>query len=1133
MAKKINIDSLNPKHHIIIKGAKVNNLKNLSVAFPRNKLTVVTGLSGSGKSSLVFDTLFAEGQRRYVESLSAYARQFLARMEKPQVDYIKGVSPAIAIGQKTNTKNPRSTVGTSTEIYDYLKLLFARIGKTISPQSGNVVKKDSVSDVVDYIHRFNEGDKFSILAPLKIKEHRTVQDELKILLQKGYSRVALNGEIHFIEDILENQIRNPIPSTRDEIRNPKFKTNSKSQSVQSSRVLGTAITDLIHNHYLEKGTLIFIVIDRNLVKKNDEDNKFRIADSVQTAFFEGEGECILELSLTNDDLKNSKGDNSKTVNFSNLFESDGILFEEPSVNLFSFNNPYGACKKCEGFGKILGVDTDLVIPDKSLSVYDAAIAPWRSEKMGAWLKPLISNSVNFNFPIHRPYNDLTDKEKELLWTGNEHFRGLNDFFKYIERKTYKIQYRVLLSRYRGKTTCPDCKGTRLREDASYVKIAGKSITDLLLLPVSSIAAPKKPAESENQRIGDRENQTKLTDSPTHRFSGSEGKGGGVGGVLEFFESTKFNDHENKIARRLLTEIKYRLSYLKNVGLGYLTLNRLTSTLSGGEFQRIKLATSLGSALVGSMYILDEPTIGLHPRDTTQLTGVLESLRDLGNTVIVVEHDELIMKAADRIIDIGPDAGSNGGKLVFEGAFDELVNNGSTYTAKYLSGKDKIEVPGLRRKWKDHIAIKGASENNLKNIDIKIPIGVICVITGVSGSGKSTLVKQILYPALLKSNSSNGYRAIGKDEHTGKFEKIEGALEYISQVEFVDQNPIGKSSRSNPVTHIKAYDLIRQLYTDQPLSKARSYKPAHFSFNVDGGRCDTCQGAGTVTIEMQFLADINLTCESCKGKRFKQEILDVRYASSSSPPLTPSPLESEKRGIGETESSKTKRFTDSARNIVGADLGEAGGGGNISEVLDMTVDDALIFFKDKPNIINALIPLQKVGLGYICLGQPSNTLSGGEAQRVKLASFLGKGSPHSPPTSPPASPPNSPPKSPRRGDFTTPIAKGKSDGKVLPSTRDGVGGALFFIFDEPTTGLHTHDIKKLLISMVALVEQGHSVVIIEHNMEVVKCADWIIDLGPEGGEKGGRVCFAGVPEDLIKVKNNHTARYLREKMMHSV
>jgi len=1099
MAKKINIDSLNPKHHIIIKGAKVNNLKNLSVAFPRNKLTVVTGLSGSGKSSLVFDTLFAEGQRRYVESLSAYARQFLARMEKPQVEYIKGISPAIAIGQKTNTKNPRSTVGTSTEIYDYLKLLFARIGKTISPQSGNVVKKDSISDVVDYIHRFNEGDKFSILAPLKIKEHRTAQDELKILLQKGYSRVALNGEIHFIEDILENQIRNSKFEIRNKskIQNPKSKINSKSKSAQSE---SPAITDLIHNHYLEKGTLIFIVIDRNVVKKNDEDNKFRIADSVQTAFLEGDGECMI--GVISDDGKGrwkSETRNSKSKTsiqypaprmFSDKFESDGILFEEPSVNLFSFNNPYGACKKCEGFGKILGIDTDLVIPDKSLSVYDAAIAPWRSEKMGAWLKPLISNSVNFNFPIHRPYNDLTDKEKEILWTGNEYFRGLNEFFKYIERKTYKIQYRVLLSRYRGKTTCPDCKGTRLRKDASYVKIAGRSITDLLLLPVSSLAAPKKPAESENRRIGDRENQTKLTDSPTHRFSDSEGKGDGGGGVLEFFESLELNDHENKIARRLLTEIKYRLSYLKNVGLGYLTLNRLTSTLSGGEFQRIKLATSLGSALVGSMYILDEPTIGLHPRDTTQLTGVLKSLRDLGNTVIVVEHDELIMKAADRIIDIGPDAGSNGGKLVFEGAFKELVNNGSSYTAKYLNGKDKIEIPGLRRKWKDHIAIKGASENNLKNIDIKIPMGVICVITGVSGSGKSTLVKQILYPALLKSNSSNGYHASGKDEHTGKFEKIEGALEYISQVEFVDQNPIGISSRSNPVTHVKAYDHIRQLYADQPLSKTRSYKPAHFSFNVDGGRCDTCQGAGTVTIEMQFLADINLTCESCKGKRFKQEILDVKYITA-----------------------------------------------NISEVLEMTVDDALIFFKDKPNIIKALMPLQKVGLGYIRLGQPSNTLSGGEAQRVKLASFLGKGSPTSPPLTP--GPPESEKPRVLGGETERRKTKRFTDLPIHPFTPEysgvrnsGRGAGIFFIFDEPTTGLHTHDIKKLLISMVALVEQGHSVVIIEHNMEVIKCADWIIDLGPEGGEKGGRVCFEGVPEDLIKVRNNHTARYLREKMMHS-
>lgn len=924
------IDTLDPKEYIIIKNARVNNLKSLSVAIPRNKLVVVTGLSGSGKSSLAFDTLFAEGQRMYVESLSSYARQFLGRMEKPDVEYIKGVSPAIAIQQKVTTKNPRSTVGTTTEIYDYLKLLFSRIGKTISPVSGDEVKHHTVTDVVDFIHTFEEGEKVMISCPLHLLKGRSMKQELELLLQKGFTRVLVNGDPYFVEDMV-------------------------------------GLSDLPKGDYE-------ILIDRASIRRDDEDNQFRIADSVQTAFFEGHGECTILIP----------GKVKRT--FSDRFELDGMSFELPSVNFFSFNNPYGACKTCEGFGSVLGIDPDLVIPDKSMSVYEGAIAPWRGESTGKWLEPLVKKGIYFDFPIHRAYEDLSEEEKGLLWTGNSYFKGLNAFFEDLESKTHKIQYRVMLSRFRGRTTCPDCKGTRLRKDASYVKVGGKSITDIVLMPIEK--------------------------------------------ALAFFQEIELTASESKVANRLLKEILNRLEYIDKVGLGYLTLNRLTSTLSGGEYQRIKLATSLGSALVGSMYILDEPSIGLHPRDTDRLIEVLKSLRDMGNTVIVVEHEEKIMKAADQIIDIGPDAGLKGGELIFQGDLNALLTEGKSYTAQYLKGEEKIQTKTQNRKWRDSILVKGARENNLKNLTVKFPLNTLTVVTGVSGSGKSTLIKKVLYPALGK------YLGTVIDE-TGKFDKLEGDFKKISQVEFVDQNPIGKSSRSNPVTYVKAYDAIRTLFSDQPLARQRGYKPAFFSFNVDGGRCEACQGEGTVTVEMQFMADIHLTCESCKGKRFKNEILDVKYKDK-----------------------------------------------DISDILAMTIDEAMEFFQGKSAIINKLQPLQEVGLGYVGMGQSSNTLSGGEAQRVKLASFLGKGG-------------------------TKP------------------GDHILFIFDEPTTGLHFHDIRKLLHSINALIEQGHSVIIIEHNTEVIKAADWVIDLGPEGGEKGGYITFEGTPESMMTEEGNYTAKYLKE------
>jgi excinuclease ABC subunit A len=924
-----------PHKNIIIKGARVHNLKNIDVAIPKNKLVVITGMSGSGKSSLAFDTLYAEGQRRYVESLSSYARQFMGRMNKPDVDYIKGIAPAIAIEQKVITSNPRSTVGTSTEIYDYLKLLFSRIGKTYSPVSGNIVKKDTVSTVVDFISALGNESVVTVFCPLFPHNNRSLKEELAVLLQKGFLRVSYENKIRKIEDILEDK---------------DFK-----------------------DFELADENTVQILIDR-IVVNDEEETLSRIADSVQTAFFEGKGDCYVE-------------HDGKSNHFCDRFELDDIRFEEPTPNFFSFNNPYGACKRCEGYGNVIGIDEDLVIPDKSKSVYDNAIAPWRGEKMREWLNKLIHSADKFKFPIHRPYNDLTEQEQQLIWTGNKYFGGLDDFFKELEEQTYKIQYRVMLSRYRGKTNCPDCKGSRLRKDASYVKIGDKSIIDVVLMPLATIQ--------------------------------------------DFFENLKLSETDKKISKRLLAEIENRVLYLNNVGLGYLTLNRLSNTLSGGESQRINLATSLGSSLVGSIYVLDEPSIGLHPRDTNKLIEVLLSLRNVGNTVLVVEHEEEMMKAADHIIDIGPEAGTHGGNLVFSGTYKEIIKDKNSLTGQYLSGKEKIAIPDRRRNWKDHILIKGARENNLKNIDVKIPLGVFTVVSGVSGSGKTSLIKKIFYPALQK--------AIGNysGEQTGSYDGIYGDYELVSQVEMVDQNPIGRSSRSNPVTYVKAWDDIRALFAALPASKAAGLKPAAFSFNVEGGRCDVCQGEGEVKIEMQFMADIYLPCETCGGRRFKQQVLDITYQDK-----------------------------------------------NVADILDLTIEEAVAFFGKEPKVLNKLQPLVDVGLGYVHLGQSSNTLSGGEAQRIKLASFL---------------------------------IKGNNASKTM------------FIFDEPTTGLHFHDIKKLLIALNTLIEQGNSILVIEHNMDMIKSADWVIDIGPEGGDKGGNVVFEGTPEDLLGVKASYTAKYLKDHM----
>lgn len=928
------IATLDPKTHIIIKGARVHNLKNVDVAIPKNKLVVITGMSGSGKSSLAFDTLYAEGQRRYVESLSSYARQFMGRMSKPEVDYIKGIAPAIAIEQRVITSNPRSTVGTSTEIYDYLKLLYARVGRTYSPISGDEVKKDTVTSVTNFVTALPEGTIATISAPLHPSNNRKLKEELAILLQKGFVRVFYHGALQKIESLLEDAS--------------------------------------IENKAAKAGDLL-IVIDRVTVDGED-DTANRVADSVQTAFFEGKGDCYI--------------DEQGTVHtFSDRFALDGITFEEPIPNFFSFNNPYGACKRCEGYGRVIGIDPDLVVPDKSRSVYDGAIAPWRGEKMGEWLQKLIRNSTKFDFPIHRAYVDLTSAQRELLWTGNSYFQGLNQFFVELEEQTYKIQYRVMLSRYRGKTNCPECNGTRLRKDATYVKVNGKSISDVVLMPLDV--------------------------------------------ALAFFQQLELTENEAKIAKRLLTEICNRLQFLTDVGLSYLTLNRLSNTLSGGESQRINLATSLGSSLVGSIYVLDEPSIGLHPRDTQRLIGVLKSLRNVGNTVLVVEHEQEMMQAADHLIDIGPEAGVNGGELVFAGSYDDILSDGNSLTGKYLSGKEQIPIPVSRRRWHDAILIKGARENNLKGIDVRVPLNVFTVVTGVSGSGKTSLVKRILYPALQKALGNYS------GEQTGLYDGIDGDIQRIEQVELVDQNPIGRSSRSNPVTYVKAWDEIRALYSAQSAAKAAGLKPAAFSFNVEGGRCDVCQGEGEVKIEMQFMADIVLPCEACGGKRFKQHVLDVTWKEK-----------------------------------------------NVSDILDLSVDEALAVFADQPKIMAKLQPLADVGLGYVKLGQSSSTLSGGEAQRIKLASFL---------------------------------IKGNTNKSTL------------FIFDEPTTGLHFHDIKKLLKSFDALIAQGNSILVIEHNMDMIKSADWIIDIGPEGGEKGGELIFEGTPEQMAANADTHTAEFLKMYM----
>ncbi len=953
--KTVITDQSGKDNSIFIKGANVHNLKNVTVKIPRHKLVVVTGVSGSGKSSLTIDTLFAEGQRRYAESLSAYARQFMQRMDKPDVEYIKGLCPAIAIEQKVITRTPRSTVGSMTEIYDYLRLLFARVGKTISPVSGREVKKDDVTDVLNYIEKLAEGDKVLMLVPFKYGKNRSIKEELNILLQKGFTRIYAheksrkdNTGIFRMEELLE-------------LNDKEFKKTTAQFSSGN----------------------VYLLVDRIVVKSFDEDDKHRLADSANTAFYEGEGEMILEVN------------GNKLVTFSNRFELDGIQFEEPAPNLFSFNNPYGACPTCEGFSQVLGIDEDLVIPNKQLSMYEGAVAPWKGEKLSSWKDQFIRGAKKFNFPIHKPVIDLTAEQWQTLWEGNTHVNGINDFFKEVEQNLYKVQYRVLLSRYRGRALCPDCKGYRLRKEALYVKVGGKHMGELCQLPVEDL--------------------------------------------YTWFQQLALSAHDSQIAKRILLEINYRVKTLLDVGLGYLTLNRLANSLSGGESQRIQLTRSLGSNLTDSLYILDEPSIGLHSRDTERLIKVLKELRDLNNTVVVVEHDELMMKEADYIIDMGPLASHLGGEVIAAGNYNDLLRNEKSLTGKYLSGKLTIEPPSKTRKWHQSIIIEGARQNNLKNIDVEFPLQTLCVISGVSGSGKTTLIKQILYPAIKKLKGEFG-------EKPGIFKKIGGDIAAIAQIELVDQNPIGKSSRSNPVTYIKAYDEIRDLFSRQPLSKLRGFMPKHFSFNVDGGRCDACKGEGEQVIEMQFLADVHLVCEVCGGKRFKEEVLEVTYREK-----------------------------------------------NIFDVLNMSVDAAIEFFSTIPDeggkkayegmeVARKLQPLSDVGLGYIKLGQSSDTLSGGEAQRVKLASFLGKSN---------------------------------SNGQ----------GHILFIFDEPTTGLHFHDIKKLLASFNALINLGHSIIVIEHNTHVIQCADWVIDLGPEAGDKGGNIVFAGKPADLKKCKSSYTAKFL--------
>jgi excinuclease ABC subunit A len=914
---------------IIIKGAREHNLKNVDLTLPKNKLIVFTGVSGSGKSSLCMDTLYAEGQRRYVESLSSYARQFLMRMNKPDVDYIKGITPAIAIEQKVSTRTTRSTVGTLTEIYDYLRLLYARIGKTTSPISDNEVKKHEVKDVVDFIFSHSEDTKVQMFAPILMK--RKIEDELNILLQKGFTRVLYKKELYKIEELLEQDLKK------------------------------------------NKEEKISILIDR-VVAENTDDNHSRCADSVQTCFYEGDGECIIDID-------------GKLSVFNNKFELDGMKFEEPSQHFFNFNNPYGACKTCEGFGTVIGIDEDLIIPDKNLSVYEGAIACWKGEKMKLWNDKLVKNGIKFDFPIHRSIKDLTKEEKKLLWTGNEYFEGLNQFFKFLEAESYKIQYRVMLSRYRGRTTCHDCNGSRLRADSDYVKINKMALSELLMTPIDE--------------------------------------------AYVFFDTLKLNKTDAKIAERIIAEIKNRLKVMVEIGLGYLTLNRFSNTLSGGETQRINLTRILGSNLTDSLYMLDEPSIGLHPKDTEKLIAVIKELRDMGNTVIVVEHDEEMIREADYLVDMGPYAGVNGGEVVFSGHSKDLKTAVKSLTAKYMLGLETIAVPKSRRKFINSIEITGASHHNLKNIDVKFPLQTLTVVTGVSGSGKTTLVKKILYPLIANLTEENA------GEKPGFYNDLKGEYKLIKQVEMIDQNPLGRTSRSNAVTYTKSYDAIRDLFSQQQLSKLRGFKAKDFSFNVEGGRCETCKGDGEIVVEMQFLADVHLVCDSCKGKRFKEEVLEVTFKDKS-----------------------------------------------IFDVLSMSIDEAMEFFIHHPDIRLRIKPLQDIGLGYITLGQSTSTLSGGEAQRLKLASFLGKGA------------------------VTHPV---------------------LFIFDEPTTGLHFYDVQKLLDAFDALIKLGHTLVVIEHNLDVIKCADWLIDLGPEGGKNGGSLMFQGIPEDILKNDKSETARFLKEKL----
>jgi len=937
---------------IIVKGARVHNLKNVTVSFPRNKLIVVTGVSGSGKSSLTIDTLFAEGQRRYAESLSAYARQFMARMVKPDVDFIKGLCPAIAIEQKVITRTPRSTVGSMTEIYDYLRLLYARAGKTISPISGKEVQKDDVADVMKAIQALPHGTKLVIIVPFKQHANRATREELNILMQKGFSRMYIRESAGVSR---QSSVGEGISAELIRIEDLLALTDK-----ELSKKLTTHHSPLT----------IHVLIDRIVTKEFEEDDIHRLSDSIGTAFYEGEGEMYVEIN------------NKELLHFSNKFELDGIQFEEPVPNLFSFNNPYGACPTCEGFSQVLGIDEDLVIPDKRLSVYEGAVAPWKGEKLGWWREQFVKHAGKFGFPIHKPIIDLSKEQYRQLWQGEGVVQGIDDFFKEVEQNLYKVQYRVLLSRYRGRTNCPDCKGYRLRKEALYVKVGGKHIGELCEWQVKDLK--------------------------------------------KWLDELVLSAHDQQVAKRILIEVHQRMQTLIDVGLGYLTLNRLANSLSGGESQRIQLTRSLGSNLTNSLYILDEPSIGLHSRDTVRLISVLKALRDLGNTVVVVEHDEMMMREADHIIDMGPLASHLGGEVVAVGNYDELVANPESLTGKYLTGTLRIDAPKNVRKWNRSITVENARQNNLKDISVTFPLNTLCVVSGVSGSGKTTLVKQVLVPALRKLKGEFS-------EKVGLHKNLTGDMDYISQIELVDQNPIGKSSRSNPITYIKAYDHIRDLFAKQQLSKTRGFQPKHFSFNVDGGRCDTCKGEGEQIVEMQFLADVHLTCESCGGKRFKEEVLEVQYHGKS-----------------------------------------------VFDVLDMSVDEAIEFFADEKAIKTAIQPLQDVGLGYIKLGQSSDTLSGGEAQRVKLASFLGKGK--------------------------------------------GIGHMLF-VFDEPTTGLHFHDIKKLLASFNALIEQGHSLIVIEHNTDVIKSADWIIDLGPEAGDAGGNLVYAGVPSGIKKVKESYTGKYL--------